>query len=89
MQHGPFAERMESLHMYLSGALSLIALDLYMPAFAVVRSALEHHVQDHLLFLGNRFKVVVRHASDEKFEEWQQAIAEDREDFAGILEVRR
>lgn len=88
-QHTQFAERVWSLHTYLQGALALVELNLYMPAFATLRSALEHHVQDHLLFLGNRYTATVRDVPDETLAEWQQAIEEGREDFAGILEVRR
>jgi hypothetical protein len=88
-QHYRFAERAWALHGYLRGALALVANDLYPPAFAVLRSALEHHAQDHLLFLGNRYRATVRDVSDETLEEWKRAIEEGREHFAAILDVRR
>jgi hypothetical protein len=88
-QHGQFAERLESLHMYLAGALALTEQDLYMPTFGLLRSALEHHVQDHLLFLANRYKVTIEDVSDDKLRDWQAAIDEGRAGFEDILEVRR
>ena len=88
-QHAEFGERTWSLHVYLQSALSLLDDDFYMPAFTTLRAALEHHVQDHLLFLGNRYKAAAQDVSDETLAEWQQAIAEGREDFKGILAVRR
>lgn len=88
-QHVEFGERIWSLHIHLQGALVLLDHDLYIPAFTTLRAALEHHVQDHLLFLGNRFKATAQDVSDETLAEWQQAIAEGREDFKGILAVRR
>lgn len=80
---------MVSLYVHLQGALVLTDHDLYVPALAALRSALEHYVQDHLLFLGNRYKAVVQDVTDDTFAEWQQAIAESREDFKGILDVKR
>ncbi len=88
-QHAQFAERVWSLSLYLQGTLALVERDLYMPAFAVLRSALEHHVQDHLLFLGSRYTATIKDVSDETLAEWQQAIADGRDDFAAVLEVRR
>jgi len=61
-----------------------------MPAFANLRAALEHHVQDHLLFLANRYKLPSSLASsDETFADWENAIDEGREEFANVLNVRR
>lgn len=89
LQHMQFGERLWSLQTYLQGALAEVDHDLYMPAFANLRTALEHHVQDHLLFLGNRYKAKVSDVSDETLADWLRAIEEGRKDFAGILEVRR
>ncbi len=89
LQHMDFGDRVWSLHLYLQGALALLDHDLYLPAFTIVRSALEHYVQDHLLFLGNRYKATAEGVTDETLAEWQQAIAEGRDDFKGILEVKR
>ncbi|MDP9201133.1 MAG: hypothetical protein M3P26_04270 [Gemmatimonadota bacterium] len=87
-QHMRFGERLWSLHTYLQGVLVELDHDLYLPAFANLRTALEHHVQDHLLFLGNRYRAIVSDVSDETFAEWQSAIDEKRRDFAGIVELR-
>jgi hypothetical protein len=55
-QHDVFAERARSLSIYLSSALRLAAADEYISAYAVLRAALEHHLTDRLLFVGNRYK---------------------------------
>jgi hypothetical protein len=89
LQHHEFCDRAWSLHTYLDSALVLARHDLYMAAFAILRSAMEHHIQDLLLFLANRYLAPVLDASDETLDEWEQAIAESQEEFAGILEIRR
>ena len=55
MQHDDFAERALSLSLYLKTALGLAGQDQYLPAFAVIRSALEHHLTDRLLFLARLY----------------------------------
>jgi hypothetical protein len=54
-QHGEFAERARSLAIYLSSALRLTFAEEYTSAYAVIRAALEHHLTDRLLFVGNRY----------------------------------
>src|SRR4051812_16262084 len=55
-QHDVFAERARSLAIYLSSAMRLAAADEYISAYAVLRAALEHHLTDRLLFVGNRYR---------------------------------
>jgi hypothetical protein len=69
-QHGDFAERAVSLRMYLESSLNLAVQGEYMPAFAVVRAALEHHLTDRLLFLGRRYKRVLTGVKKATYEEW-------------------
>jgi hypothetical protein len=59
--HYDFVDRALSLEGYLSSSLSLAFVGSYMPAFALLRSALEHQLVDQLLFLARRYK---RRASD-------------------------
>src|SRR5216683_4301646 len=54
--HYDFADRALSLEGYLSSSLSLAFVGSYMPAFALLRSALEHQLVDQLLFLARRYK---------------------------------
>ena len=42
----------------LDAALNLLDSDAYPACFSVLRSALEHHVVDLLLFLGDRYQQV-------------------------------
>lgn len=69
-QHGDLAERAVSLRMYLESSLYLAVQSEYMPAFAVVRAALEHHLTDRLLFLGRRYKRVHTGVKKATYEEW-------------------
>jgi hypothetical protein len=84
--HTQFAERTESLALYLSGALRLVVNDDYAPAFSVVRSAMEHHVIDQLLFIGNRYASEVV-ASEDEIADLQAAVAEGRAGFEGVIAV--
>ncbi|MXW26859.1 MAG: hypothetical protein F4Z77_11295 [Dehalococcoidia bacterium] len=52
--HDAFALRAKSLASYSRGALQLAEAGLYLPAFAVVRSAFEHHHIDKLVMLAQR-----------------------------------
>lgn len=55
-EHDVFAERARSLAIYLSSALRLAEVDEYISAYAILRAALEHHLVDRLLFVGNRYR---------------------------------
>ncbi len=72
--HADFAERALSLETYLSAALSLAIAGLYMPALALLRSALEHQLVDQLLFLARRYKRVItdvkRADFDVSYQDW-------------------
>jgi hypothetical protein len=57
-EHDVLAERALSLELYLSSALRLCQEDQYLPAFALLRVALEHHLTDRLLFVARRYKQV-------------------------------
>ena len=67
LQHNQFAMRAASLAVHLEGALLLAGRALYQPAFAEIRTALEHHAVDQLLFLGNRYEQVLN-IDDEAFD---------------------
>ena len=63
--HDRLANRAKSLASYLRGALHLAQGGLYLPAFAVVRSAFEHHFIDKLMMLAQRDRVPIAHGSGE------------------------
>lgn len=69
-QHDDFAERALSLRMYLVSALDLAFRNEYLPAFAVLRAALEHHLTDRLLFLARRYKRVLTGVKKATYEQW-------------------
>jgi hypothetical protein len=71
--HYDFADRALSLEGYLSAALTLAMDGSYMPAFALLRSALEHQLVDQLLLLGRRYKQVVTEMKRTDFNAWHQA----------------
>jgi hypothetical protein len=74
-QHFDFAARALGLRLYLKPALDLAASGEYMPAFAILRSALEHHLVDRLIFLATRYKTVhegVQRADfDQLYADWK------------------
>jgi hypothetical protein len=70
--HADFAERALSLGEYLSAALSLAMANSYMPALALLRSALEHQLVDQLLFLGRRYKREIFDVKRTDFNTWHQ-----------------
>jgi hypothetical protein len=57
-QHMEHAERARILADHLRAVLALSSARHYAAAFAVVRTALEHHLIDRLVFLANRWMVV-------------------------------
>lgn len=57
-QHMEHAERARILADHLRGVLALSSARHYAAAFAVARTALEHHLLDRLVFLANRWMVV-------------------------------
>src|SRR5205823_14840295 len=70
--HADFAERALSLGEYLSAALSLATANSYMPALALLRSALEHQLVDQLLFLGRRYTREIFDVKRTDFNTWHQ-----------------
>lgn len=54
-QHTVFAERSRLLAHQLRAAMLLSEHAHYAPAFVVIRTALEHHLVDRMLFLANRY----------------------------------
>jgi len=54
--HYKYARRAEELQRQLEAALALCELDLYAPAFAVLRSALEQILFDRLMFSASRYR---------------------------------
>lgn len=75
-QHYVFAERARSLSIYLSSALRLGDAEEYIAAYGVLRSALEHHLTDALLFLANRYKRQYLAVKESEYlrlrEDWEQ-----------------
>ena len=82
LQHRDFALRGHHLGMHLIGVRELSDNRLYPSAFALLRTALEHHLIDHLVFLSNRYVQIFDNVSDDQ---WNRLIA----DFdAGVPEAR-
>ncbi len=69
-QHGDFAERAISLETYLASALERALAGAYMPAFALLRSALEHHLVDRLLFLADTYKTRIPKFKRTDYDSW-------------------
>jgi hypothetical protein len=78
-QHFEFGKRAQWLSYLLSAALSLTEQDAYPAAFAVLRSALEHHIIDVLLFLGDRYQQFFTGVSVPEWQSYQAARAAGEE----------
>jgi hypothetical protein len=72
-QHYDFALRSRWLSYLLDGVLTLVRSEAYPSSFAVLRSAIEHHVIDLLLFLGDRYQQVFTGVSEDEWREYQDA----------------
>jgi len=88
-QHDLFAERAASLVLYIDAAVRLAAEDLYAPAFALLRTALEHQALDHLYFLSTRYKVVFRDVSEQRLAEWREQAARREPGTEDIITIER
>lgn len=86
VQHYEFAMRARWLSYVLNGSLSLIDDDAYPSAFAVLRSGLEHHIIDLLLFLGDRYQQVFSGVSATDWREYQKARADNEDWTRNILD---
>src|SRR6266567_344579 len=72
VQHDDFADRARGLCSYLRGAMLLAQADLYAPAFASLRTALEQTLVDRLVFLGRRYIQVVEGVDESTWAEWER-----------------
>ncbi len=87
-QHDVYANRGRSLSRYLTVALSAVRADLYPPAFAMLRSALEHTLIDHLVFLGRRYIRVFEQVDEATWADWQQR-RDNGTDFHAVVSWNR
>lgn len=87
--HTDFASRARSLALTLRATQDLVAQDLYAPALALCRVALEHHVIDALIMLGSTYVQRFKSVSEERFEEWEAERAAGHPDFEGIVSLAR
>jgi hypothetical protein len=85
MQHTDCADRVRNLGMYLQAALLQAESNAYLPAFATLRTALEHMLVDHLVFSGARYIRVFTGVDDATWSEWQRKRAAG-EDFTGVID---
>jgi hypothetical protein len=88
VQHGDFADRARNLGGYLRAAMLLANVDAYAPAFASLRTALEHMLVDHLVFSGQRYIRVIGGVDDTTWVEWKRQRAAG-EGFTQVLDWLR
>lgn len=67
-QHYVFSDRSRALLYYLQPAVELAEATWYEAAFATCRAALEHHLVDALLFLGDRYRRWLPNVTAEEYE---------------------
>ncbi len=80
MQHMDHAQRAGQLAYHLRAALLLNDARHYPSALVVIRSALEHHLMDRLIFLATRYIVVVKGAKKAGPTDWDAKLAAERAD---------
>lgn len=84
MQHSDFAARTRHLSLHLGAVHMLVQHELYPSAFALLRTALEHHLLDHLVFLGRRYVQVFEGVSDEQ---WKQLMSDYESGAPGVRTI--
>lgn len=90
VHHGEFARRTEQLAGHLEATLALAEEGRFPSAFAVARTALEHHLLDRLLLLADRYEEIVRPPDPELVEEWEQAWVQKTEQWTrDVVSVER
>jgi hypothetical protein len=86
MQHMDHAKRVHQLAHHLRAVLLLSEANHYASALIVVRSALEHHLMDRLIFLANRYIVTYTKVKKKDIPSWDvklsAAQAGDQPDIA-------
>ena len=85
-QHLDYARRSRELARHLDAIITLVASDTYASALAILRTCLEHHLVDHLMFLGWRYVTVIESMPEE---EWEQLLSDyeaGAERMAGLQE---
>lgn len=87
--HSDFADRARSLAVTLRSALDLAGQDLYAPALALCRIALEHHVIDLLIMLGRTYVQRFKSVSEEQFQKWEAERAAGDPAYEGIVSMAR
>lgn len=76
-----------ALSLYLGPALDLAFSGDYLPAFAVLRSAPEHHLTDRLLFLADRYKRVLTDVKKATYEQWEADRKSKKSGTEGIVKL--
>ena len=75
MQHMDHAKRVRQLADHLRAVLLLSEANHYASALIVVRSALEHHLMDRLIFLANRYIVTYTKVKKKDVASWNVKLA--------------
>lgn len=88
MHHLDFTDRARGLASYLRAAALLAQADLYAPAFANLRTALEQMLVDHLVFLGRRYIQVIEGVDEDTWKEWHRQRSTG-EAFATVVDWSR
>jgi hypothetical protein len=85
-QYTDFAERALSLYYYFSASLDSALANNYLAAFAVLRSALEQHLADRLLFLARHYR---QELPDQQWEAYEQLVERWKKKVAGTEDIRK
>ena len=71
-QHGELADRARDLALHLDAAMTLCQQDLYPSAFAILRTALEQILVDHLAFNARMWTQLIDNVDEPTFQSWEE-----------------
>lgn len=86
-QHYVFSDRARAILSYLQPAVELAEATWYEAAFATCRAALEHHLVDMLLFLGDRYRRRLPNVTAEEYERLRASKAADDRGTEDIVDL--
>jgi hypothetical protein len=81
--------RLGHLAGHLRTAVAASEMSEYASAFSIVRTALEHHLIDELLFLATRYEQHIPDVDDVRFQEWETDLAARTEPWTSGVEAMR
>lgn len=74
--------------LYLRSAIDLEGQNQYLPALAILRTALEHQLTDRLLFLATRYKQVFHEVPKRVYQQWLRDMKRRKQGTEDIIQLK-